>query len=197
MPSAHRRYAFWTPARLLTAAEKIGPSTVALCEAIIRAKPHPEQGFRSCLGILSLARLRCGTSRGRMPARDQYRRDELPVHRFDPQAWPRQGLSGRERLRCRSATAISAARAITTDLQEGDIMLVNHSHERLIALRLSERSALTANCGHDGQRKSVAHMSTAATAADPNQAISISKRSSHRHRQELDCLRAWPQGLPR
>jgi transposase len=56
MPSAHRRYAFWTPARLLTAAEKIGPSTVALCEAIMRAKPHPEQGFRSCLGILSLAR---------------------------------------------------------------------------------------------------------------------------------------------
>lgn len=56
MPSAHRRYAFWTPARLLAAAQKIGPSTVALCEAIMRAKPHPEQGFRSCLGILSLAR---------------------------------------------------------------------------------------------------------------------------------------------
>ncbi len=56
MPSAHRRYAFWTPARLLAAAEQIGPSTVALCEAIMRAKPHPEQGFRSCLGILSLAR---------------------------------------------------------------------------------------------------------------------------------------------
>ena len=56
MPSAHRRYAFWTPARLLVAAEKIGPSTLALCEAIMRAKPHPEQGFRSCLGILSLAR---------------------------------------------------------------------------------------------------------------------------------------------
>ncbi len=56
MPSAHRRYAFWTPARLRAAAQKIGPSTVALCEAIMRAKPHPEQGFRSCLGILSLAR---------------------------------------------------------------------------------------------------------------------------------------------
>src|SRR6266542_163011 len=54
MPSAHRRYAFWTPARLLAAAEKIGPSTIALCEAIMRAKPHPEQGFRSCLGILRM-----------------------------------------------------------------------------------------------------------------------------------------------
>jgi len=56
MPSAHRRYAAWTPARLLAAAERIGPSTIALCEAIMRAKPHPEQGFRSCLGILSLER---------------------------------------------------------------------------------------------------------------------------------------------
>jgi transposase len=41
MPSAHRRHAFWTPARLLAAAKKIGPSTVALCEAIMRTKPHP------------------------------------------------------------------------------------------------------------------------------------------------------------
>ncbi|MFI5016205.1 MAG: IS21 family transposase [Hyphomicrobiales bacterium] len=56
MPSAHRRYALWTPARLLAAAEKIGPSTVALCEAVMRAKPHPEQGFRSCFGIISLER---------------------------------------------------------------------------------------------------------------------------------------------
>jgi hypothetical protein len=56
-------------------------------------------------------------------------------------------------------------------------MLVNHSHQRLIPLRLSERSALTMDRGHE--RKSVAHMPTAATAADPNQAISISKRSSH------------------
>ena len=39
-------YAFGTPTRLLAAAKKIGPSTVALCEAIMRAKPHPEQGFR-------------------------------------------------------------------------------------------------------------------------------------------------------
>ena len=56
MPSAHRRYASWTPARLLAAAATIGTSTAALCAAIMRAKPHPEQGFRSCLGILSLAR---------------------------------------------------------------------------------------------------------------------------------------------
>lgn len=35
---------------------KIGSATLALFEAIMRAKPHPEQGFRSCLGILRLAK---------------------------------------------------------------------------------------------------------------------------------------------
>ena len=37
-------------------AAKVGPGTIALVEAIMRAKPHPEQGFRSCLGILSLVK---------------------------------------------------------------------------------------------------------------------------------------------
>jgi transposase len=54
MPSSHRRYAEWTPAKMMGAATKIGPSTIALFEAIMKAKPHPEQGFRSCLGILGL-----------------------------------------------------------------------------------------------------------------------------------------------
>ncbi|MFZ0837844.1 MAG: IS21 family transposase [Xanthobacteraceae bacterium] len=56
MPSAHRRYAEWTPARIKREAAKIGPATIALVEAIMKAKPHPEQGFRACLGILRLAR---------------------------------------------------------------------------------------------------------------------------------------------
>jgi transposase len=54
MPSSHRRYAEWTPARMLRQAGRIGPATVALFEAIMKAKPHPEQGFRSCLGIIGL-----------------------------------------------------------------------------------------------------------------------------------------------
>ena len=49
MPSAHRRHGQWTPARLIAAAERIGPSTVALCEVIMADRPHPEQGFRTCL----------------------------------------------------------------------------------------------------------------------------------------------------
>ena len=54
MPSAHRRYAEWTPAKMMDDAAEIGPATVALFEAIMKAKPHPEQGFRSCLGIKNL-----------------------------------------------------------------------------------------------------------------------------------------------
>lgn len=56
MPSAHRRHASWTPGRLVACAEKIGPSTAALFEAIMTDRPHPEQGFRTCLGILALTR---------------------------------------------------------------------------------------------------------------------------------------------
>jgi transposase len=56
MPSAHRHHASWTPSRLVAYAEKIGPSTAALFEAIMADRPHPEQGFRTCLGILALTR---------------------------------------------------------------------------------------------------------------------------------------------
>ena len=70
MPSAHRRYAAWTPAKMMDEAAAIGPATSALFEAIMKAKPHPEQGFRSCLGIIGLgksygiARLEAAARRG-------------------------------------------------------------------------------------------------------------------------------------
>jgi transposase len=56
MPSSHRRYADWTIGRIRRDATLIGPATAALCELILEQRPHPEQGFRSCLGILRLAR---------------------------------------------------------------------------------------------------------------------------------------------
>jgi transposase len=56
MPSAHRRYADWTPDRIMREAAQIGPAMIALVEAIMKAKPHPEQGFRACKGILQLAK---------------------------------------------------------------------------------------------------------------------------------------------
>jgi transposase len=56
MPSSHRRYADWTIDRIRRDAALIGPATAALCDLILDQRPHPEQGFRSCLGILRLAR---------------------------------------------------------------------------------------------------------------------------------------------
>ena len=55
MPSSHRRYAGWTIERIRADAGLIGPATAALCELILEQRPHPEQGFRACLGIVRLA----------------------------------------------------------------------------------------------------------------------------------------------
>jgi IstB-like ATP binding protein len=55
MPSSHRRYAGWTIERIRADARLIGPATAALCELILETRPHPEQGFRACLGIVRLA----------------------------------------------------------------------------------------------------------------------------------------------
>jgi transposase len=57
MPKAHQKYAGRTPSRLIEDATRIGPSTSQLVEAILAAKRHPEMGYRSCLGILRLAKL--------------------------------------------------------------------------------------------------------------------------------------------
>ena len=56
MPSSHRRYAEWTPERFQRWARSIGPNTEGLVIAVLSARPHPEQGFRTCLGILRLFR---------------------------------------------------------------------------------------------------------------------------------------------
>ena len=56
MPSSHRRYAEWTPDRFRRWAGKIGPSTEGLITAVLANRPHPEQGFRTSLGILKLYR---------------------------------------------------------------------------------------------------------------------------------------------
>ena len=55
MPEAHRRYLQWTPSRIINWAAKNGPNTRSLVSRIIDSRPHPEQGFRSCLGIIRLA----------------------------------------------------------------------------------------------------------------------------------------------
>ena len=56
MPKSHQGYREWTPSRLISWAEKTGPSTSKLIETIMTTRPHPQQGFRSCLGIMTLGK---------------------------------------------------------------------------------------------------------------------------------------------
>lgn len=56
MPKAHQKYVGRTPLRLIEEAQQVGPSTAQLVETILKTKRHPEMGYRSCLGILRLAR---------------------------------------------------------------------------------------------------------------------------------------------
>jgi transposase len=53
-PKAHQRHLEWTPSRVVEWSSKTGPSTALVVERIMAGKRHPEQGFRSCLGIIRL-----------------------------------------------------------------------------------------------------------------------------------------------
>ena len=55
MPESHRRHAEWTPSRIVAWAGRTGPSTAQLVAAILESRRHPEQGYRSALGIIRLA----------------------------------------------------------------------------------------------------------------------------------------------
>jgi hypothetical protein len=55
MPKAHQKWVQWNPDRFIRWALKIGPDTARLIEAVIGSRAVPQQGYRSCLGILRLA----------------------------------------------------------------------------------------------------------------------------------------------
>jgi transposase len=56
MPKAHQHYAEWTPQRLVLWAAKTGEATAQVVETILASRPHPQQGFRACLGIMRLGK---------------------------------------------------------------------------------------------------------------------------------------------
>jgi len=53
-PPSHRAYLEWTPERLINWALTVGPYTTVVVRTIMERRPHPEQGYRSCLGVLRL-----------------------------------------------------------------------------------------------------------------------------------------------
>ena len=94
--AAHRRYAEWTPDRFRRWAGSIGPNTEGLVIAILANRPHPEQGFRTCLGVLRLfTDLDAGTRRSGLGPRRRDRRAHLQEHRLHPRQQARPPASRR------------------------------------------------------------------------------------------------------
>lgn len=56
MPKSHQMYLEWSPSRIINWAGKIGEATARVVETILSERRHPEQGYRSCLGILRLGK---------------------------------------------------------------------------------------------------------------------------------------------
>ena len=54
MPKSHREAKGWTASRFRRWSEKIGSATARMVATILGSKKHPEQSFRSCLGLLRL-----------------------------------------------------------------------------------------------------------------------------------------------
>jgi transposase len=55
-PKAHQKHLEWTPSRLIGWAQTIGPYCGEVVATLLKRKPHPEQGYRACLGIMRLAK---------------------------------------------------------------------------------------------------------------------------------------------
>ncbi len=56
MPKSHQAHLEWTPSRLIHWGETVGEATAEVIRTILNSKPHPEMGYRACLGILRLAK---------------------------------------------------------------------------------------------------------------------------------------------
>jgi hypothetical protein len=58
MPKSHQRHLEWTPGRLIHWAQnEVGEHSGQVVRLILESKPHPEQGYRSCLGLMRLRRM--------------------------------------------------------------------------------------------------------------------------------------------
>jgi transposase len=55
-PESHRAHAEWSPERLIAWGRSLAPSVGHVVEAILEDKPHPEQGYRACLGVIRLGK---------------------------------------------------------------------------------------------------------------------------------------------
>jgi transposase len=104
MPHAHRAHLEWSPSRLIRWGATVGSHTAGLVEQILASRPHPEQGYRSCLGLLRLAkqyspeRVEAASARAVAVGARSYRHveailkhglDRVPLDSDDPPSAPR------------------------------------------------------------------------------------------------------------
>ncbi|PZX37001.1 transposase [Roseinatronobacter thiooxidans] len=55
MPAHHQFRDDWTPDRITARAARVGPNVASFVEVAMRSRKHPEQGYRTCLGVIRLA----------------------------------------------------------------------------------------------------------------------------------------------
>ena len=100
MPEKHRKMGQWSPERFIRWATTIGPDTAALITTVLESRRHPQQAFRSCLGILRLAesygeaRLEAAARRALAIGANSYRSIEsILTHRLDERSGEQIELS--------------------------------------------------------------------------------------------------------
>ncbi len=137
MPSSHRRYRDWTHERIHREAAAVGDNTAILVEVILRSRPHPEQGFRSCIGILGLVQtLRRRTARRRLRPGAGARHPLLQLGRRDPEECARKQDGSRTGDRSTQPDPREHSRPRLLPLK-GKKMLIHPTVERLRALGLT------------------------------------------------------------
>jgi transposase/DNA replication protein DnaC len=134
-PKSHSAHLEWTPSRMAHWAETIGPNTARLFERIMNDKPHPEMGYRGCLGIIRLAqkysaqRVEAAAERALITGACRYKSVEsILKNSLDRQPLPHR--RHRHPLLHRNTT-ISAARSTSSKA-----MLQEPMMEKLTAMRL-------------------------------------------------------------
>jgi transposase len=112
MPKSHQAHREWTPSRLIHWAGSVGPATAQVVKTILESKPHPEMGYRACLGILrlaktySLSRLEAASERAiRLQTCSYHSLRSILKHSLDRQLWlePESGKSGPQHKNLRGA----------------------------------------------------------------------------------------------
>ncbi len=146
MPASHREHRQWTPAKFIAWGDRIGAATAGVVRWQMERRTHPEQGYRSCLGLMRLAREFGAERLEAACARAQSIRAALPQRQVDPgvrpgpaghgaagrcryaNAQPRQGA--RARL-LRPPLMSGATNTPATHSTDGSTMLHQHTPDQL------------------------------------------------------------------